>query len=46
VKPASKGGKFTWENMVTACTSCNSRKGNTTLKKLGWTLRKQPRVGA
>jgi 5-methylcytosine-specific restriction endonuclease McrA len=44
VKPASKGGKFSWENMVTACMSCNGKKGDHSLKKLGWTLRKQPAV--
>jgi 5-methylcytosine-specific restriction endonuclease McrA len=28
VLPISKGGKTSWENIVTACGSCNSRKGN------------------
>jgi 5-methylcytosine-specific restriction endonuclease McrA len=28
VKPLSKGGKTSWENIVTACNPCNSRKGN------------------
>jgi 5-methylcytosine-specific restriction endonuclease McrA len=28
VMPISKGGKTTWENIVTACHPCNSRKGN------------------
>tara|TARA_B100000902_G_C27180580_1_gene848716 strand:+ start:228 stop:758 length:531 start_codon:yes stop_codon:yes gene_type:complete len=28
VLPLSKGGKTTWENSVSACTPCNSRKGN------------------
>lgn len=27
VMPRSKGGKTTWENSVTACKSCNHRKG-------------------
>lgn len=30
VLPISKGGKTNWENIVTACGSCNSRKGNKT----------------
>jgi 5-methylcytosine-specific restriction endonuclease McrA len=28
VIPRSKGGKTTWENIVTSCKSCNERKGN------------------
>lgn len=28
VTPISKGGKTNWENIVTACSPCNSRKGN------------------
>jgi hypothetical protein len=39
----SKGGKNTWENLVTACKDCNQRKGNQTLKQLGWRLRTTPR---
>ena len=30
VHPISKGGKTEWENIVTACGPCNSRKGNKT----------------
>jgi len=30
VVPISKGGRDTWENVVAACFSCNSRKGNRT----------------
>ena len=25
--PRSRGGRTTWENVVTACTTCNLRKG-------------------
>lgn len=28
VIPRSRGGRTTWENIVTACSSCNVRKGN------------------
>lgn len=28
VKPQSKGGKDTWENLVTACKPCNAKKGD------------------
>jgi len=30
VLPKSRGGKKTWENIVTACRRCNQRKGNRT----------------
>jgi 5-methylcytosine-specific restriction endonuclease McrA len=28
VKPISRGGKNDWDNVVTACTRCNARKGD------------------
>jgi 5-methylcytosine-specific restriction endonuclease McrA len=28
IVPRSRGGKTTWENVVTACAECNLRKGN------------------
>jgi 5-methylcytosine-specific restriction endonuclease McrA len=28
IKPISRGGANTWDNVVTACTKCNARKGN------------------
>lgn len=31
VIPRSKGGKFSWENLVTACPSCNQKKGDRSL---------------
>ena len=30
VVPRVKGGRDTWENLVTACTVCNNKKGNKT----------------
>jgi len=30
VVPKSRGGKNTWQNLVTACKRCNQRKGNRT----------------
>lgn len=35
VHPKSKGGKDTWENLVTACKDCNCLKDNYTLFELG-----------
>lgn len=43
--PRSKGGRLTWDNTVTACYSCNFKKGNTLpedLPKLGMRLKKLP----
>lgn len=42
--PLSRGGKSIWENTVTACTTCNCRKGNRSLEQLGWTLEKKPKA--
>jgi 5-methylcytosine-specific restriction endonuclease McrA len=33
VVPRSKGGKTTWENIVTACSPCNLKKGGRSLKE-------------
>ncbi|KAK9825819.1 hypothetical protein WJX74_010340 [Apatococcus lobatus] len=43
VIPTSKGGAWSWENCVTACMSCNSRKGSKSVKQLGWSLKRTPR---
>ncbi|GLI63673.1 hypothetical protein VaNZ11_006711 [Volvox africanus] len=43
VHPVSKGGKETWENLVTACMRCNQKKSDRTLRDLGWKLRRQPK---
>lgn len=40
--PRSKGGKSTWNNLVTACKKCNSKKGNSTPKEAGLILKKPP----
>lgn len=39
VIPRSKGGKTTWENVITACAPCNLRKANKTLNQVGMTAR-------
>ncbi|RMH93539.1 HNH endonuclease [Lysobacter pythonis] len=38
VMPVSKGGRDIWENVVTACYHCNSRKGNRTPQQAGMPL--------
>jgi 5-methylcytosine-specific restriction endonuclease McrA len=44
VFPKSKGGTHTWDNVVTACGSCNSRKGDRTPQQAGMILRSQPKA--
>lgn len=40
--PRSKGGKSTWNNLVTACKACNAKKGNYTLEEAGLVLKRPP----
>lgn len=42
VLPRSRGGKTTWENVVTACSKCNGRKGNRTPAEANMTLLLEP----
>jgi 5-methylcytosine-specific restriction endonuclease McrA len=43
VVPRSRGGKTTWENIVTACSPCNLRKGGRSLKEAHMTPRRPAR---
>jgi 5-methylcytosine-specific restriction endonuclease McrA len=43
VLPIARGGRSTWSNLVSACLSCNARKGSRTLAQLGWKLKRAPR---
>ena len=43
VVPRSRGGRTTWENVVTACQKCNGRKGNRTPDEARMTLLAEPR---
>ena len=43
VMPRSRGGGDTWENVTTACLSCNVRKGNRTPKEAAMPLTHVPR---
>lgn len=40
--PESRGGQSTWTNLVTACSTCNNKKGDLPLDKCGLTLRTKP----
>lgn len=42
VLPRSKGGITSWENVVAACSPCNLRKANKTLKQVGMRLSRPP----
>lgn len=42
VWPRAKGGKTDWENIVTSCISCNSRKDAKTPEQAGMKLRRKP----
>jgi 5-methylcytosine-specific restriction endonuclease McrA len=42
VLPRSRGGDTVWENIVTACGTCNRRKGNRTPEEAGMHLLQQP----
>tara|TARA_B100001123_G_scaffold441043_1_gene581446 strand:+ start:678 stop:1214 length:537 start_codon:yes stop_codon:yes gene_type:complete len=42
ILPKSRGGKTTWENVITACSDCNTSKGNKTLKELKLSIDKEP----
>lgn len=43
VVPQAQGGRKTWENIVTACVSCNRQKDARTPEEAGMTLKRQPR---
>ncbi|KAM7530223.1 hypothetical protein LguiB_033633 [Lonicera macranthoides] len=44
ILPIARGGEWTWENLVTACLSCNSRKGQKTLEEAKMKLIKVPKA--
>ncbi len=44
VIPVSKGGQHKWDNVVTACESCNQRKRDRTPLEAGMPLRTKPKA--
>jgi len=42
VIPRHRGGKHSWDNLVSACKACNHKKGGKTLEEAHMTLRRQP----
>ena len=43
VQPLSRGGENSWENVATACSQCNNRKGNLHPEECGMVLHTVPR---
>ena len=43
VVPRSRGGKTTWDNIVTCCSTCNGKKSNKTPREMGWKVKKLPK---
>ena len=44
VLPRDRGGKMTWENIVTSCIRCNTRKANRLPREAGMKLLSEPRA--
>ncbi len=42
VIPKSKGGRSSWDNLITACRRCNTRKGDYTPDQAGIRLKSKP----
>ena len=42
IVPRFRGGRTTWNNIVTACTACNMRKGNRTPRECGMVPLREP----
>lgn len=42
VVPKAKGGRSTWDNLITACSRCNTFKGDRTPTQADMTLNKMP----
>lgn len=42
VTPRSRGGRTTWDNVIVACPSCNTRKGDRLPAEVGMTLLRAP----
>lgn len=43
IRPTSRGGDNTWENVVTSCSPCNNRKGNRLPREAGMRLLSEPK---
>ena len=41
--PKNRGGKDSWNNLVAACSNCNTQKGNNLLENIEMKLLKKPK---
>ncbi|MGQ0678071.1 MAG: HNH endonuclease [Actinomycetota bacterium] len=44
IRPRSRGGTHTWDNVVASCRPCNSKKENRLLTETGMVLRRPPHI--
>lgn len=44
IRPRSRGGNHTWENVVAACSRCNSRKKDRMPAEIGFKLHRRPQA--
>lgn len=42
ILPKSRGGRTSWDNLITACKKCNSRKGDNLPEEAGMTMKRKP----
>ncbi len=42
VQPKSRGGRTSWDNLVTACRRCNAKKGDYALEETGLKIKHRP----
>ena len=42
--PRSRGGRTTWDNVITACSACNLAKGNRLPRECGMRPQRKPRA--
>ena len=42
IYPKAKGGKTTWVNLITACKTCNTRKGDFAPEEIGLSIQNAP----
>jgi len=42
VKPKSRGGDKSWNNLVTSCSACNQKKADKTIEEVGFRLLNKP----
>jgi len=44
IQPESRGGRYSWENLVSCCVTCNRKKADRTPEEAGMTLLHKPKM--